>query len=197
MARMWSSDIRPGYVPAGFRLLAAAEMPVPLDGDAPPGGDRPGEEAAVSYTRGDDLRRALRIQAGPRSAGISSRETGGHAGIPVDLGAAGVDGVEGVDGVQAIYQDGVWVMGPGPDQRRVGEGLTIHWDTSDLHSLTLVGPDSEVTVRGARSLGVTFDELVRVAASLDVSVPGFPHGPASREATQEAPSSPTRPEGGR
>ena len=42
----------------------------------------------------------------------------------------------------------------------------LHWDDREWHSITIRAGDRVFAVRGARSTGVTFDELTSVARSL-------------------------------
>lgn len=68
-------------------------------------------------------------------------------------------------GSYATYHDGMWMLGPGADERVVGDSTTIHWDRSDVHSLSLRRNGRVFAVRGARSRGVHLDDLVRILES--------------------------------
>jgi hypothetical protein len=65
----------------------------------------------------------------------------------------------------ATYHDGLWMLGSGADERVVGDSTTIHWDRSDVHSLTVRRGGRVYAVRGARSRGVGLEDLVRILES--------------------------------
>ena len=92
---------------------------------------------------------------------------GAPAGAPPLLGTERRRGRRvdiGIPGVEAVYHDGIWALGPGPDERRFGHGL-IHWDSSTVHSLTIRHSGMTWAVRGPKTRGADFRTLVRMARS--------------------------------
>jgi hypothetical protein len=68
--------------------------------------------------------------------------------------------------VHAMYHDGMWTLGHGADERRVAPGTVIHWDRSEVHSLTVLAKGRVFAIRGARSRGVELEDLVRTLESV-------------------------------
>ena len=114
-------------------------------------------QAVLVYGSGRDVNRPLMIAFGSRDD-VALIGTHGHAGTRIKI----VNGT-----VTALYHDGMWKPGAGRSQKRIGETL-IHWDSADVHSLTIGGlPDGrKIGIRGARSLGVSLGQLVRIADHL-------------------------------
>lgn len=70
-----------------------------------------------------------------------------------------------VPGTTAAYHDGMWVLGPGREQRTVHR-RTFHWERAMFHSLT-VHTSSEVWgIRGPKDGQVDKEQLIRIAVSL-------------------------------
>lgn len=143
----------PSYTPPGYRLqrVTEANYPPALGGPA---------EVTAWYTRGsgiDDARYPLLIHfAGPGAMPLVG--TDGHSGQPVDLAIAGAE---------TTYHDGWWTTGPGPESRELGSA-TLHWDTTAMHSLTISTSAGRVAIRGAKTRGVSFIELMSIAKSLNI-----------------------------
>jgi hypothetical protein len=140
------------YIPEGFRFRRK------FHGDT--GLGFPGERDQVTfvYTRPSDPT-GLFYPLTVHVAGVGSLRLPGteeNPGRPV-----AIDG----SAVRAVYHDGLWARGRGENERRFGTEV-LHWDRSDLHSLTLALPDRTLAVRGPRSRGVDVDELARILASL-------------------------------
>jgi len=140
-------------LPLGYRLRSRFE------GEDAGGFPGSADQLTLIYTRGmssDDAVYPLLVYVAARGGATELVGTEGRPGSNVDVG---------VSGVTAVYHDGMWALGPGPDERRLGE-LTLHWDTGEAHSVTLNGGDRLLAVRGARSRGVLARHLVTVARSL-------------------------------
>jgi hypothetical protein len=141
------------HLPLGYRLRSRFEGE---DAGGFPGSP---DQLALIYTRGlgsDEAVYPLLVYVAARGGAKELVGTEGRSGSSVDIG---------VSGVTAVYHDGMWAPGPGPDERRLGE-LIIHWDTGDAHSITVSGGGRLLGVRGARSRGVLARHLVTVARSL-------------------------------
>lgn len=146
----------PSHLPHGYRLsreIAGAQA-VGF-GDAE-------DQVALIYVRGDAFAAAIsplvvHVVEGDAPRALAATE--GRDGIPVDLGNKDLE---------AVYHDGAWAPGAGPDERNAGD-VTFHWDTSNVHSVTVRSPAVTVGVRGARDQGIDAPELIRVARSLSVA----------------------------
>lgn len=154
---MAASPYRPSYVPEGYELRADVE------GEAIAAfGEQP-EQTTLVFTRGTDLSELTHPLMVSSTTGRTRPLIGteGRVGQPVDLGR---------DDVAAVYHDGAWA--PAPD----GEGQDglprLEWDTQDVHAITVHWDGGACAVQGARSRGVTFEELVRVARSLPLVARG-------------------------
>lgn len=142
---------RPAYVPSGYKFFRT------IVGDEASGFWGVRRQAATVYVRGAETMYPL-VAHVAREQGARLVGTEGRDGLGIDLGA---------DGATAVYHDGWWAPGRGPDEQRAGE-LFIHWDRADAHSITVNAGDRVFAVRGARSKGVSLDELVKVARSLPI-----------------------------
>jgi hypothetical protein len=143
---------RPTYIPHGYSYGFR------IDGEAGPGFIRDPDQTVLIYTRSAvDSTHPLMISLSP-SRRLELMATEGHPGLPVALDS----------GAEAVYHDGLWSSGPGLDERRDGD-VVVHWDRSDAHSITVRTEDGVYGVRGARSRGVTVDELLKIANSLPIS----------------------------
>ena len=144
--------VRPAYVPPGYRLVA--ELAGPRANGFPDAGE---DQSALSYwpTGREVPTFPLMIHAATASRGVLFA-TEQQPGTPVSVGT---------EGWHALYHDGMWAPGPGPEEQRVGE-YVIHWQRGRVHSLTVTRGEWAYGVRGAPSEGVTLRELVAVAASL-------------------------------
>ena len=93
---------------------------------------------------------------------ITSRDSGPLIGTESKAGLE----LTVVDGkAPALYHDGLWI----PASSGVGNGAAaksgLRWDDSDVHSLTWTSSGIRLAVRGARSRGVSFGDLVRTLRS--------------------------------
>jgi len=150
MARSLLAHARPTYVPAGYRYGFHVE------GEAAAGFWGNADQVVFNYSFHKEPSFPLTIFAAAAAGGDVLHGTEQRTGTAVDLG---------LPGVSAVYHDGVWTTGPGRDQQLVGQ-LVLHWDDREWHSITIRTGDRVFAVRGARSNGVTFDELTSVARSL-------------------------------
>jgi hypothetical protein len=144
-------DRTPSYLPAGYRFRST------LRGQAAGGFAGTEEQVTHIYTRGaerDDFTNRLAVHLGTTDGPLFGTE--GHPGRPIELA---------LDAALATYHDGMWMLGPGPDERQVGE-ILLHWDTSVAHSISVRFPRFSIAVRGARGRGVDLGELLRVSRSL-------------------------------
>ena len=87
-----------------------------------------------------------------------------------ELGAT--EGREGIDVTigdpprPAVYHDGMWASGDGPNPTTIGD-VTVHWDTTVVHSLTIDSGEVVAAVRAPRtSIGLA--ALKQVASSLPI-----------------------------
>lgn len=145
----------PGYLPTGYELSLQG-------GGADSGGlGLDPNQIVFLYRRGgtagtrDDWLHPLAVFFGPVGAPdlISTEE---HANSQVDVG---------VPGVATVYYDGLWGLGPGQDQVQAGD-VVLHWDSSEIHSVTMRWAAGTAAVRGAKARGVGYDELIKIAASV-------------------------------
>ena len=144
---------RPTHVPSGFKFRAEfrGETGMGFSGDP--------SQVSLVYARGmtaDDrvFPLTLHVSSARHVRLIGTEE---HEGSRVRLPRSRA---------RATYHDGMWMLGPGPDQRRVAPGTVIHWDNSDVHSLTLAREGKVFALRGARRRGVGLEELVRTLESV-------------------------------
>jgi hypothetical protein len=133
------NDIRePSYVPPGYTLRRR------FDGADARGFGRTDDQCVLIYTSDwsdEAWHHALAVYQG-HGGSLQLANTRGHAGERVDLGLADV---------QAIYHDGVWAPGPGPQQRTLGQALIVHWDSALAHSVTVRARDLVVAVQGPKT----------------------------------------------
>lgn len=109
------------------------------------------------YTRSesiDERRAPLIVAIGPEAARLFATE--GHPGRAVPTPA----------GREALYHDGMWTPGGGMDERRLGQGILVHWDTNHAHSVVVsdsIGGRS-CAVRSAKE-SLSMESLVELAES--------------------------------
>lgn len=142
----------PSYVPSGYSLSQRVQ------GVEAGGFGESSGQTGLFYRRGaalDDWLNPLTAYIGPSNA-PDLVATENHPGQVVDLGAPEVN---------AVYHDGMWIIGQGQDQEDAGATF-LHWDTSAIHSITARWPTGMAAVRGPKGRGVGYDELVKVAKSL-------------------------------
>lgn len=147
--------IPPSYVPDGYELRRQIE-----GAEAAGFGEDPNQVALV-YTRGwnsIDFANALTVYAA-QPGGPALAATEKRLGVPADLG---------IPSVRAVYHDGLWAIGSGEAQVNLEDGVTIHWERSAAHSITIHSSDGTYAVRGPKD-AVPFDELARVAKSLHLA----------------------------
>ncbi len=143
-------DVRPKYVPDGFTLRSANY------GDAWEGFYGADEQIILEYVRGSDFTWPLMVAAAKRRGETEFFGTGERTGAPIDIN---------VSGAHAVYHDGIWAPGSGPDRRAAGE-VIIHWQRDICHSVTARKANRIYAVRGSTATGVTVDELVKITRSL-------------------------------
>lgn len=135
----------PAYVPSEYRFTRqAADVVDGFQGGA--------DETALVYhkrTHPQGQRYPLQIFR-TRATSQYFFGTGARPGQPVEITLR--SGVQ----VTAQYFDGMWARGP----------ERIEWSTASAHSLVLTTGDRTVGIRGFRPMGVTREELLRVAASI-------------------------------
>jgi hypothetical protein len=152
-SRRDAADRAPRSLPPGFALATQ------LSGSVAGGFPGTADQLAMVYTRGrsiDDFRHPFTVYFGPAGTrALAATEE--RQGVPVDIG---------IDGAVATYHDGWWAIGPGEDQRRFGRTTAIHWDRSNVHSITLHTATQTIGVRGSRASGVAFRDLLQAAKSL-------------------------------
>jgi hypothetical protein len=153
MARSLLHKTRPAHVPYGYQYAFRVE------GEAAAGFWGNADQVLLTYSFHKEPSYPLSVYAAAATGDPTLQGTEHRAGTPVDLG---------VPGVSAIYHDGLWAPGPGRDQHVVGQ-FVLHWDDQEWHSITIRTRDRVYAVRGARSNGVTFDELASVARSLPLA----------------------------
>jgi len=153
-------DASPRYVPAGYRFRTRVQGQI-FEGF--PGSS---DQALIVYRRGSadaSIQRPLIVYVSPplnKPVLFGTEKKKGEV-IDTDLDA------------HVIYHDGQWELGRGEDTRDAGD-VVVHWDSSDLHSLTIVHDDVLYAVRGSRKNGIGRGELQRVAESLPLSVTSEP-----------------------
>jgi hypothetical protein len=146
-------EAQPAHLPPGYRFRRK------LRGRLFEGFRGDDEQVILVYGRGwsdAGAYRPLLVYVSPSTNVAELFSTEEKAGQPLELG---------VDGTRTVYHDGRWELGPGFDARSAGD-VTVHWDSSDWHSLTVVHPGGLYAVRGARRNGVGLSDLVDVAKSL-------------------------------
>jgi hypothetical protein len=146
-------EAQPAHLPPGYRFRRKVQ------GRLFEGFRGDDEQVILVYGRGwteAEAYRPLFVYVSPPSNGVQLFSTEEQDGQPLDLG---------VDGARATYHDGRWELGPGFDARNAGD-VTVHWDASEWHSVTVVHPRGVYAVRGSRRNGVGVRELVEVAKSL-------------------------------
>jgi len=151
MPALTAKMVKPESVPTGYAWRRQ------LEGASAHALGRHPDQIVLVYTLGwtqEDWSWPLVVAAAPAGAppllGTEHRR-----GRHVDLG---------IPGVRAVYHNGIWVLGPGPDEQSFGAGV-IHWDSSTVHSLTVRHSDVTWAVRGPKTRGADFDVLVRMARS--------------------------------
>lgn len=148
-------DASPRYVPGGYRFRTRVQGQI-FEGFP---GSR--DQALIVYRRGSDeasIHRPLFVYVSPpenQPVLFGTEEKSGEV-IAADLDA------------HVVYHDGQWELGPGEDTRDAGDVL-VHWNRSDMHSLTIVHTDVLYAVRGSRKNDVGLNELRRVAESLPLA----------------------------
>jgi hypothetical protein len=153
MARSLLHNARPAHVPYGYRYAFR------VDGEAAAGFWGNADQVLLTYSFHKEPSYPLSVYAAAGGGDEVLLGTEQRAGKPVDLGVAGVS---------AVYHDGLWSPGLGRDEHVVGQ-FVLHWDDQEWHSITIRAGDRVYGVRGARSNGVTFDELASVARSLPLA----------------------------
>jgi len=139
----------PRYLPNGYRLSAQYI-------DRPDGFGGGSTELALWYVNPkhpQGFNNPLSIYIVPRPQHSSIGATEGRHGTSMILTM-----VSGAI-VSADYHDGFWM--PSPD----GLGQLV-WNTDNVHSLTFKLHSFTVGVRGSRLVGISREELVRIASSL-------------------------------
>lgn len=145
-------DVSPRYVPAGYRFRTRVQGQI-FEGF--PGSS---DQALIVYRRGSDegsIHRPLIVYVSPpqnKPVLFGTEKKKGKV-VDIDLDA------------RVVYHDGQWELGHGEDTRDAGD-VVVHWDSADLHSLTIVHDDVLYAVRGSRRNGIGSRELRRVAESL-------------------------------
>jgi len=81
--------------------------------------------------------------------------TMGHPGVPVN-----------VNGKTAIYHDGCWMPGPGPDQVAIADSGSAHWGSDFVHSLTLRTGNGTIGLRCPRAVVPDLSGLTDILASV-------------------------------
>jgi len=146
------NEIRPGFVPPEYSYRHT------IEGPAATGFGRIQDQVALFYARGwsnDEMALPLVIHIGPAGA-PALWATEGHSGTPIDIGFGET---------AAVYHDGLWSVGPGEDQSP-SPGVLLHWEKSSIHSVTARSSHGTYAVRGAKTMGVDTEDLIRVARSL-------------------------------
>lgn len=142
-------SLEPSYVPVAFKRYGSAK-------GASSGEFWDTEEQLVVRYRpgnGSDRSRTLTVCW----AADQDRElmgTRGRRGVPVD-----------VYGVEAVYHDGQWQPGPGPEQVDLATG-PLHWDRRE-HSITMRTERGVFAVRGPQQDIPEPGELVQVLSSVE------------------------------
>jgi hypothetical protein len=87
-----------------------------------------------------------------------------------ELMLTGTTGHEGaaviVNGQEAIYHDGMWTPGPGPDQVSVGEDGSAHWGRDGVHSLTMHSDRGVFALRCPKQSVPGLDEMIKIMSSV-------------------------------
>lgn len=146
--------IPPSYVPSGFEFRRE------IGGINAGGfGENP-TQVGLLYARdwsSFGLENLLVAYAAEPGAGdLDATEHRSGQQVDVDIGSA-----------EAVYHDGLWAPGPGEAEVDLGEGVVIHWERSITHSITIYAPKGSYAIRAPMDT-VPFDELVRVAKSLNI-----------------------------
>ena len=66
--------------------------------------------------------------------------------------------------IGAQYHDGIWMMES--DTQQTPSGGSLQWKTNNSHSLVFQLRGLKIGIRGSRMVGINYDSLIRVAASL-------------------------------
>jgi hypothetical protein len=148
-------DVSPRYVPGGYRFRTRVQ------GQIFEGFPGTGDQALIVYRRGSNeasIHRPLIVYVSPPD------------NEPVLFGTEEKNGqrIDTKLDAQVIYHDGQWELGRGEDTRDAGD-VFVHWDSSDMHSLTVVHEELLFAVRGSRRNGVGLRELRRIAESLPLT----------------------------
>jgi hypothetical protein len=149
-----STSLRlPAYVPHGYSLWTVVDG-VEAGGF---GVVDSREQYAVTYTQGTmpaAKGTAVTVfKAPPGATTLAATDQRGGERVVLPKGA------------NAIYHDGMWMLGPGPEQRVVGHRV-LHWDRQSFHSVTLHAPSGIWGIRGPKNADVNKQELMKIAMSL-------------------------------
>lgn len=120
------------------------------------------DQVAVYFRRGaaqDDWRFPLVVYTDSAGAPDVVGTGGDQPGEVIDLG---------IEGVTTVYYDGIWMIpdAPGSQQPTDPSQVQLQWDTSTVHSVTVRWSTGTCAVRGPKSRGVGYDELLNIARSL-------------------------------
>jgi hypothetical protein len=87
-------------------------------------------------------------------------------------GTTGHDGVTViVNGNEAVYHDGMWTPGPGPEQVIVGNGA-VHWGRDGVHSLTVHTDRGAFALRCPRQAVPGLGEMIKIMSSIPALAEG-------------------------
>ena len=139
---------RPAYVPEGYEFRQL------IEGVDAAGFHDLDDQVTLFYTKGtsiEDWRTPL-VVCQAAVDGVPLFGTESHDGTSVGIGD-----------LSGVYHDGMWAVGPGPDERRVGK-VVFHWGTGVVHSVTVGANGTTYGIRGPSA--ISRDELTAVAASL-------------------------------
>jgi hypothetical protein len=142
----------PTYLPGGYKLSLRVHGPEAggLGMDA--------SQTGMLYRRGtalEDWRNPLAVYvSGSGAPALVATEA--RQGEQIDLS---------IVGIEAIYHDGLWMLGQGAEQLEMGD-VIVHWDSSALHSITARWDGGTCAVRGPKGRGVGYDELIKVVKSM-------------------------------
>jgi hypothetical protein len=158
----------PAYIPPGYELIQRVE------GKSAQGYGTADAEARTFRFVDDQLsyvfRNGSEKDAWIFPLSVHLGESGGWAltgtehrpGEVVELGAAGL---------KATYHNGIWAPGPGKDEHRSAAGGVLSWLENGVHSLTVSWRDGVWAVRGSEQRGVSRNDLLRMANSVEFAVP--------------------------
>jgi hypothetical protein len=145
------ATLQPSYVPEGFRL--AGKVQGLHVGEF--WGSR--EQMAVRYrqSRGAwGLGAEITVCWAPEKD-LMLTGTTGRKGTPVDIG-----------GTRAIYHDGMWMPGAGPDEQHFAVDGVAHWGKELVHSLTVHTSEGVFGLRAPRESVPRLAELVKIMSSV-------------------------------